>query len=166
MARQLSDAAIVSKEIRKQLKTKGIPARVRSENFAGGNSVDVFIEDAAPERLAEVKAIVEPFQYGRFDGMQDLYEYTNTRKDLPAQVKYVMIHNQLSDAMRQRIYTYVREYFSDGDKLPVTYAEGQNIRFMDAWVSDVVYRQFAQADSGWWESVAKDIAFFAEHPAD
>lgn len=56
--------------IRKHLKAAGIKARVKADGY---NAVRVDVED--PSKEAEAKAIAMGYKAGRFDGMQDLYEY-------------------------------------------------------------------------------------------
>ena len=59
---------------------------VKSDNFANGNSVDIHW-NLGPT-TDEIEKLVGQFQYGHFDGMIDLYEYSNTRDDIP-QAKFV-----------------------------------------------------------------------------
>ena len=91
----VSSAALTAKAIRLVLKTVFPKQKfsVKSETFAGGNSVRVKYTDYVPEKF--VSDIVEHFKYGSFDGMYDLYEFTNCRDDIP-QVKYVSIDRELS----------------------------------------------------------------------
>lgn len=102
-----TESARAAAAIRKELKA-AFPQekfRVRSRNFAGGDAVDVYVgayvETDRPDNwggfqkepdavLKQAEAIASKYQYGRFDGMTDCYEYTNTRKDIP-QAKYVHV---------------------------------------------------------------------------
>lgn len=59
---------------------------VRSESFSGGNSVHIGWTDGPTTR--QVEAISGKYQYGHFNGMEDIYESTNSRDDIP-QAKYV-----------------------------------------------------------------------------
>jgi hypothetical protein len=52
-----------------------------------------------------------------FDGMIDLYEYSNTRDDIP-QVKFVFVNNYISAAMSQSIWDFLRGYYSGMDNAP------------------------------------------------
>lgn len=73
---------------------------VRSSSFAGGNSVDISWTDGAT--VEQVEAISGKYQYGSFNGMEDLYEYTNTREDIP-QVKYVSEYREVSQAIKDEV---------------------------------------------------------------
>ncbi len=86
--RERSTQAKAAAMIRKHLKTEypHTTFKVTSRGFAGGDSVDIRWTDGPTTK--EVQAFTGQFQYGNFDGMQDLYEYTNTRDDIP-QSKYV-----------------------------------------------------------------------------
>lgn len=92
--RKLSEAAQAAKAIRKELKAAfpGVKFSVRSENFAGGNAVNVTWSDPAADQKA-VNELVKKYQYGHFNGMDDIYEYSNTNSDLP-QAKYVFAQLQ------------------------------------------------------------------------
>lgn len=99
MTRQLSTAALAAKAIRKELKEKfpGVKFSVRSNNFAGGNAVDVSYDIVSlgdrGDGTVPVDAvwdIVKKYQYGHFDGMTDSYEYSNRQDDIP-QAKYVHV---------------------------------------------------------------------------
>lgn len=96
--------------IRAWLKAKGIPAKVTSKGYSMGSSIGVDVEDLRPPVMQEVKAYAAQFQYGHFDGMQDMYEYSNSRKDIP-QAKYVFVNNHLSEALRQKIWSFAVQYF-------------------------------------------------------
>jgi hypothetical protein len=86
--------ALASKSIKAELK-KNFPNTkfsVRSESFAGGNAVRV--EWTEGESEEQVKSIVDKYQYGSFNGMIDLYEYTNSRDDIP-QVKWISTNRNI-----------------------------------------------------------------------
>jgi hypothetical protein len=102
-----TEAARTAAAIRKELKA-AFPQeqfRVRSRNFAGGDAVDVYVGDCVetdrPDNwggfqkepnavLKQAHEMARKYQYGRFDGMTDCYEYTNGSKDIP-QAKYVHV---------------------------------------------------------------------------
>ena len=48
---------------------------------------------------AQVNAVTDKYQYGKFDGMTDSYDYTNNRDDI-SQVKYVQTSRELTDEVR------------------------------------------------------------------
>jgi hypothetical protein len=80
--------ARTAQEIRKILKKEfpTIKFKVTSESYSMGSSVRIEWTDGVTSE--KVDELVKKFQYGHFDGMQDLYEYSNSRDDIP-QVKYV-----------------------------------------------------------------------------
>lgn len=105
--REISNQAAAAKAIRKYLKDRGLKARVRSDSFSGGDSVDAVIyEDIAPEVRKEIVAEVGKYQYGHFDGSIDLYEYSNKRSDIP-QAKYVNVRVEYSARLKADAALYV-----------------------------------------------------------
>jgi len=88
--------AETAKEIRKELKVNfpNVKFTVRSEGFSMGDAVNIRYEDGPT--TDKVEEIVNKFQYGHFDGMTDMYEFSNSRDDIP-QVKYVMVNRDMSD---------------------------------------------------------------------
>jgi len=95
-------ASQTAKEIRKELK-KNFPETkfsVRSKTFAGGDSVNVDWTDGVTED--QVNEIIKKYQEGHFDGMRDLYEYSNDRKDIP-QVRFVFAERNLSEDFKNAI---------------------------------------------------------------
>ena len=93
--RELTEAAKTAKAIRAELK-KAFPSikfRVRSSNFAGGDSVSVgWVNGPTGDSVEEITA---KYQYGHFDGMYDIYEYSNNIEGLP-QAKYVSASRTLT----------------------------------------------------------------------
>ena len=129
-------SALTAKAIRKELQTSypDIKFTVHSENFAGGNSVHISYTDGP--LYDTIDNIVSKYQYGNFDGMQDLYEYNNCREDIP-QAKYVTVTRNISDNTRQTII----------EKLQRMY-EGYTI---DGWVEScrcwgqmLIHREFCK----------------------
>ena len=95
MIKELTEHARTAKAIRKELKKNfGVKFHVKSRDFAGGDDVRIYWTDGPSEN--EVEKVVNKYQYGSFDGMKDMYEYTNDRKDI-AQVKYVLCERTLSN---------------------------------------------------------------------
>ena len=76
MAKQMSDAAIVAKEIRAILKAHGVKGSVSAKNYSGGNSVSAYLaEEISPEVYAKIYWEADKFRAGHFNGMEDIYEY-------------------------------------------------------------------------------------------
>ena len=87
--------AAAAKIIRKELKKHGIQGSVRSNSYSGGSSIHVTLIDPLPATLKAVREFASDFQYGSFNGMKDIYEFTNTR-DIP-QVKFVLVKAEYND---------------------------------------------------------------------
>lgn len=88
--------AEVATLIRRELKKHGIPGKVRSRTASMMTAVDVYLDDQLPATVQAIREHCAQYQYGHFDGMQDLYENSNTRDDIP-QVKFISINNRVSD---------------------------------------------------------------------
>lgn len=93
---RLTGAAACADAIRAELKEKfaGVKFSVKSSTFSMGDSVDISWNDFLSRD--EVEAVVSKYQQGRFNGMEDMYEYSNTNSDLP-QSKYVSCHRNISE---------------------------------------------------------------------
>jgi hypothetical protein len=101
--RTLTGAALCALAIREELK-KEFPAvkfSVKSSNFAGGNSVHISWNEGPTSR--EVDVFTNKYQYGSFDGMTDMYNYSNTREDLP-QSKYVSTRREISEEVNNVVF--------------------------------------------------------------
>lgn len=96
----LTKAAQVAKLIKEDLKKLGVKCKVKSQNFAGGNSVDVYLHDIKPGLFKQILERYKKYEYGQFDIATDAYEYNNLNKNIP-QVKYLFIHNFISPRLQQ-----------------------------------------------------------------
>lgn len=85
---KLSSHAAAAAAIKAELSTlyPHIKFSVKSESFSMGDSVRVNWTDGPTSD--EVDNIISKYQYGHFNGMEDMYESTNRRADIP-QSKYV-----------------------------------------------------------------------------
>lgn len=124
MSRQISEAAKAAKMIKAQLKEWGIKCSAKSSQFSMGDSVDITVWNQPPETMEKLKNYTGQFQYGHFDGMTDMYEHSNSRKDIP-QTKYCHIKNEFSDEMRQAAWDWVRENYNrdEAAELPKDYKD-------------------------------------------
>ena len=89
--------AAAAKAIRAELKAAfpNDKFSVRSESFSMGNAVTIrYPNGLLTHEVKRVEAIAGAYQEGHFDGLNDIYELSNCRDDLP-QVKFV--HVQRSD---------------------------------------------------------------------
>jgi hypothetical protein len=155
MKRQLSTAAEAAKQIRAKLKAQGISARVRSENYAGGNSINVDLVDELPATVKAIESFCSQFQYGHFDGMQDLYEYSNRNDDIP-QVKYLFVNVKYSSDTQQAALDYCLTHYADFAEVPSKYEEAkdQYLPGSDTWVSQYIWKILnGTKDSRFWSSL-------------
>ena len=91
----MTESAQTAKAIRQELKEKfpQIKFSVTSENYAGGNSVDIKYEANTPTE--EIRKITDKYQKGQFDGITDSYIYNNKREDIP-QVMFVFVKKAIN----------------------------------------------------------------------
>lgn len=107
MTKQLSNHAAAAKQIRDNLKERGIKASVRASSYAGGSSVDVYLkQDMMPDTRQEIEVFCKRFQFGHFDGMTDCYNYSNVNDDLP-QVQFVFVNGMFSAELRAEAKKYI-----------------------------------------------------------
>lgn len=97
----LSDHAAAAKHIRAFLKAEGIKGKVKAESSSMTSSVRVSLENGTPAQTKMVTEFANKFQYGHFDGMCDMYEYSNSRDDIP-QVKFVFVESDFDDELKQK----------------------------------------------------------------
>lgn len=90
----------------------GIKFSCTSDSFSMGDSVHVKWTDGPTDE--EVNNVIKKYQYGSFDGMTDMYEYTNSREDIP-QSKYVSASRTQSDSLKEllpQLETFLNGYTS------------------------------------------------------
>jgi hypothetical protein len=68
--------------------------KVTSSNYSMGDSVNVSWTDGAAHE--QVEQLLAKYQYGRFNGCEDIYESTNRRDDI-AQTKYLFCDREISN---------------------------------------------------------------------
>lgn len=133
----MTESAQAARAIRAELKTNfpSVTFSVRSRNFSMGDAVDIAYTDGPT--LDAVQAITGKYQYGHFDGMTDMYEHSNSRKDIP-QAKFVHARREMSPETRARLKTETAEKF--GIENPEDEQEWQKV-FRD-WSDSVLWREF------------------------
>jgi len=139
--RKLTEAAQAAKLIKAELK-KAFPSvkfSVRSSNYAGGDSVHVNWTNG-PTRDA-VTEITDKYQYGHFDGMIDLYEYSNNIEGLP-QAKYVLEQRTISDDVYEAKKAEIAKEFGIEDAAD----ENQWMFAFNDWSNHVVYRELGKVE--------------------
>ena len=156
MKKEISSHAGAAKMIRAYMKANGIAGSVRSESYSMGSSVRVYVQDLLPAQYGELKAFANQFQYGHFDGMIDMYEYSNNRDDIP-QVKFVFVDNKMSDELGEKIYQFMKGYYSGMDDSPASYKEAHSFynKNFNGYANNLVYRLFAggYCQNEYWISV-------------
>lgn len=148
MTKQISTHAAAAKMIRAELKKHGIKGRVKARSFSMGDAVDIYVKDELPATIKKIKQFSGQFQYGHFDGMQDMYEYSNSRDDIP-QVKFVSIHCEHSNEIRQAAWDYVRSYFAGYEDQPADFQEANRADYQNM---DIMYRVLNGSWGSFWTS--------------
>lgn len=108
--RTLTQAALAAKQIKQDLK-KAFPDvvfSVKSDNFSMGDSVNVSWTDGPLEE--QVEELICQYEYGKFNGMEDIYEYTNRRDDIP-QTKYLMCSRKRSLQTEEQLTAIINEHY-------------------------------------------------------
>lgn len=119
--RQISEHAAAAKAIRGYAKSMGVVCRATSDSFSMGSSVDWTVTDLDPVRFNELDALARQHQYGHFNGMEDIYECSNSRRDIP-QAKFVSSHREFSPELYQAAYAWLRaQYPANAKPLPESY---------------------------------------------
>ena len=88
MARSIQAQAAAS--IKAKMKAAGFKASVSSFSASMCNGVRVYCDEADYQHKEKINEICMPYQYGHFNGMEDIYEYSSMIPGLP-QVKFVQI---------------------------------------------------------------------------
>lgn len=93
----------------KQFVKKNFPqyiCRVKADHFSMGNSLDVYVTtqnggSIPPHNFEKINRFAHQFEYGKFDGMYDIYEnyensgtVTDKGTEIQAGVKYVHVNNR------------------------------------------------------------------------
>jgi glyceraldehyde-3-phosphate dehydrogenase/erythrose-4-phosphate dehydrogenase len=102
MKKNITEAAKAAKLIREELKKAfpGMKFSVTSDNFSMGDAVRISYQDGP--KSDKVEAIVKKYQYGNFNGMEDIYEISNSIEGL-FQVKFVTISRRASEEVKAQI---------------------------------------------------------------
>lgn len=130
---------MAAKAIRELLKKEfpTVKFSVRSRNFSMGDAVDISYENGPT--YEQVDELVRKFQYGHFDGMTDMYEYSNSRSDIP-QAKYVQIRREISPEIRAEVKAKIAKDF--GIENPEDEQEWQ--RVFRSWSDQVIWREISK----------------------
>ena len=157
--RQLSTQAQVAKICRQYIKSLGLEVTARSESFSMGDSVDVRVTNATGAQREQIDSELSKYQYGRFNGMEDIYEYSNSRDDIP-QTKYLHIHYSYTDDYKQAAYEWTKAHYMSSDELdkaPELYTDADsNMRLHNEFLSTVVYQVLNSNKTRWVEDETKE----------
>jgi len=137
MKRELSNHAKAAKKIRIELKTNfpGVTFSVKSRCYTGGTSVDVEWLDGPGKDQVDI--ITSKYQQGHFNSMEDIYEYSNKKSDLP-QVKYIQIHRDWSYETLTKMKEYIKFNYEGWENIK----DGQ---YNPKWNNDIkglIWREF------------------------
>jgi hypothetical protein len=133
-----TESAKAAAAIKAELK-KAFPAikfSVKSHNYSGGDSVRISYNDAVP--VEQIEAITDKYQYGNFNGMEDIYEYSNNRNDIP-QSKYIFVDRTISEENKQIVKKEIEAKYRvslDDQK--------ECFNLFREWPDTVIYRETRQ----------------------
>lgn len=155
--KQPSTQALAAKAIKQYMKTNDIAGRVTSTSYAGGCSASAYVTDLPPDAYKKLCDFAKQYQYGSFNSMEDIYEYSNSRKDIP-QVKYVFVNNLMSDELKQEIWEFILNTYSGMEGAPANASDAYNFRNneFDEFGSQLIYRLFSGGynNDGFWKFYA------------
>ena len=105
-------ASILKKYLREKY---GIDAKIKSEIYSGGSSLNISYTGGISRHIIERE--VNRLQYGRFDGMIDLYEYNNSAEngliidgyELET-FKYVFVNQDLSEFRKKIAFAFSKKF--------------------------------------------------------
>jgi hypothetical protein len=134
-----SNEALAGNTIKKILKKAfpDIKFSVRSEGYSGGDNVNVYYTDGVPRE--EIEKLINHFQEGHFDGMIDMYEYSNVKKDIP-QTKYLFVSREMSEATKEKIKQQLIKDWGF-----VEFSDDEVLKKCNCWPQDLIWREFVKA---------------------
>ena len=136
-----NNCVIAAKNMRIELRAAfpGVKFSVTSDQYSMGDSVRVRWTDGPT--VNQVEAVIGKYEYGRFDGMTDSYEYyNNSWNDAFGGTKYLFTNRELSDAMIQQALDGLQQQYGTmcGEPIP-TVEMYKNGLFNSAWCDVVRY---------------------------
>lgn len=139
---KMSGQARAAANLRKELKLAfpGVTFSVRSESFSMGDSVDIGWTEGPTTK--EVEVITGKYQYGYFDGMQDMYcddrsAYGDAVEKVLGRSKFVQCNRCIEDVRETvgRLLCEVQRVEYDGHNTRHVFGNGD-----DQYLSDHVYQ--------------------------
>lgn len=109
-----STAAMAAAAIKTELQEKfpGIKFSVKSDTYSMGSSVRASWDDGPS--YDEVDSLISKYQYGHFDGMNDIYEMSNVNDSIP-QAKHVFAQRGMSPETKAILEPQAAEIWTDRD---------------------------------------------------
>lgn len=110
------DYARAAKNLKAELKQAFplVKFSVKSDSFSMGDSILVFWENGCT--TAQVKAIAQKYEYGRYDSSEDLYNYKDTgfakaSNEWLGSTKYLNYEREISTEIKEQVKTsYLNEF--------------------------------------------------------
>jgi hypothetical protein len=156
MEKKISRQASAAKMIRQFMKENDIAGRVRSQGYSMGSSINIDVENLIPAQYEILKSYSRQFEYGSFNGMEDIYEYNNVNDDIP-QVTYVFVNNRMSDELGENIYQFIKGYYAGMEGAPASFKEAHSFynQNFNGYASHLVFQLFAGGymRNQYWESI-------------
>lgn len=145
--KKLSTHAEAAKHIRLELK-KAFPLikfSVTSQSYSGGNSIHVEWMNGPTSDM--VSGIVSKYQCGHFNGMEDIYENTNRRNDIP-QVKYVQVRRNVCENTNEQVLKWLQATHAHFDEVTSLDECNDNLlKHWSAWTArEYIFRVLAKED--------------------
>jgi len=132
---QAEAAKCIRKELREAFPT--VKFTVRSESFSMGDAVRISYWNGPTTK--EVQAITDKYQYGTFNGMEDIYELKDEKVDLP-QSKYVQVSREYGYEATRYVVDKVNEQFGlkiECKKVYCNYAKREIAEIVDFFVENM-----------------------------
>lgn len=107
---KMGEHALCAKAIKQELK-KAYPLikfSVKSDTFAGGNSVGINWTNGPT--VSQVELISKKYEYGHFNGMEDIYEINNRRNDIP-QAKYIHTSRNIDPSFFEELFKHLQKNY-------------------------------------------------------
>lgn len=104
--KEITEHAKAAKEVRALLKANNVTGKVR----ASSNKLVIVLEDVSPWTYDAVVKGVSKYQYGSFNGMEDLYTNDNYNASIP-QVRFIFVEATYNDELKQKALDKICEVY-------------------------------------------------------
>lgn len=149
---QAKCAAMIRKDLKEAF--PGTSFSVKSEGFSMGDAVNVRWTDGPTSD--RVKNLVGKYEYGHFNGMEDIYEYSNSRDDIP-QTKYLFCRRDISNPRVIQAKKEIMEKYADAKNC--TLESFDTTMICNEWGSSFVRRYIREQEEELekWQDKQEDI---------